>query len=136
MEVLDTEHYLIEVCGSILLLELLGIDNLLKQVATVGILHDQIKLLRLLDNLVHLNQTIMLYQLQNFDLSANSLHICLLADQLFLQYFDSHNLACRRMLCLLHLAECSLAQCFGQTILTYYLYFIIICVLVIHHYIY
>ena len=66
-------------------------DNEIEQFSSVGIFHDQIKLLWSLYNLVKLNDIWMPNHFQNMDLSCHPLNIIDILDLILFQYFDGYS---------------------------------------------
>jgi hypothetical protein len=84
MQIFNTRYYLLEVFASFFLLKPRILDNIVKQFTSTSILHDQIELFGCFNNLIKLNNVGVPDHLENFDLSGDPLHVCLLCDLGFL----------------------------------------------------
>ena len=88
MEVLDTCNDLVEEFERLRLLDPLILDNVVEELAPVGILHDQVQLLRRLNNLVKLNDVRVSDLLKDVYLTGDSLNIGLPCDLALFKNFD------------------------------------------------
>ena len=81
MEIFNTRYNLLEVFACFLLLEPSVLNNVVKELTSTCILHDQIQLFGRFDYLIELYNVRVPDHFENLDLSGDSLHIC------FLSYF-------------------------------------------------
>ena len=83
MQVSDSTQNLFKKSASLLLLNLVLLDDKVKKLAVLNIFHDQKQVTRCFDDLVELDDTRMPYELKNVNLSRNALHISNVDDFLF-----------------------------------------------------
>ena len=76
--------------GSVLLAHALAADDVLEQLTTTSILHDQIKFFLCLDDLVELHYGRVANNLQDVDFTGHSLDIVHVNDLVFLEDLDGH----------------------------------------------
>ena len=110
MKVLDASDYLMEEAASLRLLDSLALNDVVKELSSACVLHDQIELLRSLDDLVELDDVRMADELEDVDLSGNPLYIAHILDFLLLKNFNSNFLAREVVASELHFAESALAN--------------------------
>jgi hypothetical protein len=91
-------------------------NNVVKQLATAGVLHDQVQLSRRLNDFVQLDDVRMPDELEYVDLSCNPLHVCNLHDALLLKHLHSNSFASEDVSSELHLAKCSLTDSLHEDI--------------------
>ena len=72
--------------------------DVVKELATIAVLHDHVELFFGLDDFIELNDVWMPNFLKNFDLSGNALDIFLIVNLVLFQDFDSHFFASECML--------------------------------------
>lgn len=75
-----------------MVLQLVVLDDEVKQLPLGGIFHDQVELLLCFDDLVELNHVLIPYLLQNLDLSGYPVDIGLVFDLALLQNLDGDKL--------------------------------------------
>lgn len=90
MEVLDSTDDLLEELAGLLLLQFLLLDDVVEEFAPTDELHDQEQLLGRLDDFEELDDVGVPDQLQNVNLSSDSLHVSLPRNLALLQDFDCH----------------------------------------------
>jgi len=110
VEILDAREHLLKVAASVLLLEALPLDYVVKQLSSVSVLHNEEELPVGFDDLIELNDVGVPNYLQNLDLSRHALNVCLVRDLVLLQDFDGHALPCQSVSPQPHLPKRSLAQ--------------------------
>lgn len=88
--VVDSCNQLLEVLGSLCLLEFLVLNNHVEQFTPTGVLHDKVKVLLSLNDLVDLNHVGMMELLKNFDLSAYPLNVLLVLNFRLLKDLDGN----------------------------------------------
>ena len=74
--VLNTAQKLLEELACLLLLDTLVLDDVVKELTSRGVLHDEIELLRSLDYLIQLHNMRMLNNFENMNFTRNSLNVC------------------------------------------------------------
>jgi hypothetical protein len=88
MDVLNTRNeFEIEFAG-LFLAQTSVPDDVVEQLASVGILHDHKQLFFGLDDFIELDDVRMAYFLQDFDFTSNSLDILLIVNFVLLKNFD------------------------------------------------
>ena len=89
VQVFDSRDKLEQELGRLLFSDSLPVDDVLEQLTTSCILHDQVKLFLSLDNLIQLYDHWMPHNLQNFDFSCYSINVVNIYDFIFFEYFNS-----------------------------------------------
>jgi hypothetical protein len=82
------------------------------------VFHNDVKTVRCLDDLVHLNYVWVAHNLQYMDLTGYSFDVIYFCDFIFLQNFDCDFLPSEQMNALLNFAESALTQRFGNSVAT------------------
>lgn len=95
------------------------IDNIVKQLAVLDVLHNQKQVLGRLDDLVELDDVGVPYELQDVDLPGHPLDIRDVDDSRLLQDLDGHWLAREAVRRRLHFAEGAFAQGLPKSTRTY-----------------
>lgn len=93
VDLLDSGDDLVKEKTSLMLLHSTIGYNVVKELATRSVLHDQVQLPSRLYDLVELNDVRMPNQLEDMNLSRNAFYISHLYDTFFLQDLHSHALA-------------------------------------------
>lgn len=96
--------------ASILLSHSLAIDDVLEQLTTPCILHDQVELLLSLYDLVKLYNRRVSDYLENVYLSRDPLNIMHINDLIFLEHLNCHLLLCQLMSSNHHFTKCTFAE--------------------------
>ena len=92
VEVFDSSNNLMEEFEGCGLLHSLVLDNEVKKLATISILHDQVELLRGFYDFIKLNDVWVPDHFQDVDFSCNSFDIINVLDFIFFKNFDSNSL--------------------------------------------
>lgn len=90
VDVLNPRNDLLEEPACLLLLKPLSFDDIVEQLASVCVFHDEEQLARGLDDFIELNDIGVSDDLKDVDLSSHPLHIRLVLDLVFLEYFDGY----------------------------------------------
>ena len=117
MEELDSRDYLVIKSTGFFLRETVFAHDVVKELATAGIFHNQEDACLCLNDLVQFNYVTMANTLKNLDLANHAFNVCLVSNTLFLEDFNCHKLTTRQVLAELHIAESALAQVFKKTVL-------------------
>jgi hypothetical protein len=117
MDLFESSYDLLEKLACFLLLHTTICHNVIKQLASRSVLHDQIQLSPSFDDFIQLYYVWMLNQLQNMNLSRNTFNIGHLNDPLLFQDLYRHTLTCEYMCTKLDLAECPLANGLTQDVM-------------------
>lgn len=110
MYVLDAGDDLLKELACILLLQPFSLDDVIEELTTTRVLHDQKQLLRGLNYFIELNHIGVSHYLQNVNLARHTLHIGLVLDLVLLEYFYGYFLACKDMCAQAHLAKSALPK--------------------------
>ena len=108
--ILNSSNYLLVNSTCFLFIKSFLRNNVIKKFSTLSILHNQIKSLFGLNNLVHLNNIRMSDYLQNMYFPCNSFDISDVLDFVFFQDFDSNLFIGLDMDAFLYLSEGSLSN--------------------------
>lgn len=105
VNLLDPSHDLVKEAASFRLRDTASADDVVKQLTTARILHDEKQLPRSFDDLIQLHHVRVPDELQDLDLTGNTLDIGHVHNLLLLQHLDRYSLACQDMPSKLHLAK-------------------------------
>lgn len=124
VQVLDASDDLVEKGQSFRLLDPLILYDIVEELTATGILHDEIQLLRGLDNLVKLNNVRVTDHLQNVDFPGDAFDIINVLNFVFFKNFDgnltdqiiklarmTYSLVCQLVDSKLHLAKRAFSNC-------------------------
>jgi hypothetical protein len=117
MYLLDSCNDLMEKAAGLGLLHSAIGHDVIEELATGGVLHDQVKLPSRLNDLIELHDVGMPYKLEDVHLSGHALHICNLLDAVLFEDLHRDSLAGENMSAELYLAESALADGLAQNIM-------------------
>ena len=116
MQVLDTSQDLMEEAAGLSVLQTALLYNVIEELATRGILHDQKQLLARLDYFIKLHDVGVANDFQDMDFSHDTRNVRLVLNHIFLKDLDSHLLMSQLMDTLSDFAECALADCLSDKV--------------------
>lgn len=116
MKVLHPEHNLPEDQRRFCLLDPLLSHNLIKQVPTLGVLHNQVQLLRGFNDLIKLYDKRVSEFFHDLELAGDSHDVGVLEDQVLFEDLDGHEFLGEFVLGELYLPEVALAQGAGDCV--------------------
>ena len=93
VDILDSAYNLLEESAGLLLLESLPLDDVVEQLTSVGVLHDEEQLARSFNDFIQLDHVGVSNNLQNVDFPRHPLHVRLVLYLIFFQNLDGHFLA-------------------------------------------
>eukprot|EP00359_Climacostomum_virens_P010557 CAMPEP_0204907666 /NCGR_PEP_ID=MMETSP1397-20131031/6761_1 /ASSEMBLY_ACC=CAM_ASM_000891 /TAXON_ID=49980 /ORGANISM="Climacostomum Climacostomum virens, Strain Stock W-24" /LENGTH=132 /DNA_ID=CAMNT_0052076901 /DNA_START=1125 /DNA_END=1520 /DNA_ORIENTATION=+ len=110
-----------------LLVELASLDfvepcvshNVVEELASTRVLHNQVELLGGLDDFVHLYDVRVTQQLQDVDFPSHSLNVGSVTDPIFLQDLDSHFFVSYDVGPELNFPECAFANALPEQVVAY-----------------
>ena len=111
MQVLDTFQDLVEEFGCVDVVDSVIPDDVVEQLAGIGMLHDQVKLTFRLYYLIELNHSRVTYFLEYFNFASNPIDIGLILNFILLQNFNGHFLLRNGVNAQLDLTKSALTEC-------------------------
>lgn len=118
MKVFNACYDLMEEFASLCLFDSLVLHDVVKELASTCILHDQVELLGCLDNFIKLNNMRMTNEFEDVNLSGDPFNITDILYFLLLKYFDSDLLARQIVIPELDLAKRALPNSLAEDIVT------------------
>ena len=86
------------------------LDNVIEELSTTCMLHDEVQLVLGLDDLIKLDDIPVANLLENLDFTSDPINVCLVLDLALFEYFDCNLFASDCLYPKLDFSECSLAQ--------------------------
>ena len=111
VKVLNSSDDLMKELESLRLFYSLVLDDVIEELSSISILHDQVKLLWRLNDLIQLNNIWVADHLENMNFTSNSLYIVHVLYLVFLQNFDSDSFISQFVNAQLDFSECALSNC-------------------------
>ena len=110
VEVLNSSDDLMKELESLRLFYSLVLDDVIEELSSISILHDQVKLLWRLNDLIQLDNIWVADHLKNVDFTSDSLDIVHVLYLIFLQNFDSDSFIGQLVNAQLHFSERALSN--------------------------
>ena len=112
VQIFDSSKNLVEKAAGFPVLEPFLLHNMVKELTTRSVLHDQEQLFGCFNNFVQLDYVGMSDYLEYLNFSHHSVDVCLVIDFFLFQYFDCYLLLRQQMGAFAHLAKRALSQSF------------------------
>ena len=112
VQIFDSSKNLVEKAAGFPVLEPFLLHNMVKELTTRSVLHDQEQLFGCFNNFVQLDDVGMSDYLEYLNFSHHSVDVCLVIDFFLFQYFDCYLLLRQQMGAFAHLAKRALSQSF------------------------
>lgn len=112
MDVLDAGDYLLKELASLLLWNSSFLHDVVEEFASTGVLHDQVKLARCLNDFIQLDDVGVSDQFEDVDFSRHSFNVSHVANAVLLEYFDRDVLFCQLVLPFAHLSKSAFSYFF------------------------
>jgi len=117
MDLLYTRNDLVEKAACLTLSHTSIRDNMVEELPTAAVLHDEVELSGCLNDLEELDDMRMLQELKDVDLTSHTLHISNIYYPLLLENLHGDFFTCEDMSAQFHLAEGPLANGFAQNVM-------------------